>query len=176
MIELSQWIEQSGHQFLRNNLQFGRNYEMSLKFLSEHKDLFNRAHLKIFELEGLRGALKTISGQSSNEEVQEVEQIMYQLSNKLASLKSLLEVRIFIAEKCNKFYKLFGQLDKEMSLVEQQLEQNSSNNELRPSFEESKLLIQQLFLQVCIFYKNAIDRFNNEIPSQPKPNVLYKFI
>ena len=121
---------------------------MSSKFLSEHKDLFNRAHLKMFELEGLKGALKTVAGQSSNAEVREVEQMMQQLSNKLVSLKSVLEVRISIAEKCNKFYKLFGQLDKEMSLVEQQFEQKCSNLDLRPSHEESNLLIQQLYLQV----------------------------
>jgi hypothetical protein len=147
LVELSDWIENSGFQFLRKNVEFGRSSESSSKFLSSHKDLFNRAHLKMFELEGLRGALKTVSDQCSNGDTREIEQMMTQLSNKLASLKSALEVRISISEKCGKFFKLYGQLEKEMSLVERQLD-NGQNVFSKTSFEESRLLIQQLYLQV----------------------------
>jgi len=147
LVELSDWIENSGFQFLRKNVEFGRSSESSSKFLSSHKDLFNRAHLKMFELEGLRGALKTVSDQCSNGDTREIEQTMTKLSNKLASLKSALEVRISISEKCGKFFKLYGQLDKEMSLVERQLD-NGQNVFSKTSFEESRLLIQQLYLQV----------------------------
>jgi hypothetical protein len=101
----------------------------------------------MFELEGLRGALKTVSDQCSNGDTREIEQMMTRLSNKLASLKSALEVRISISEKCGKFFKLYGQLDKEMNLVERQLD-NGQNVFSKTSFEESRLLIQQLYLQV----------------------------
>ena len=151
LVALSEWIENSGFKFLQQNTEFGQNHESSIKFLSQHKDLFNRAHLKTFELEGLRGALKTIADQCSNGDTRDVEQMMNQLSNKLSSLKSSLGIRISISEKCDKFYKLYGQLDNEMRHVEGQFErQNVHSNDFKTSFEESRLLIQQLYLQVIL--------------------------
>lgn len=114
--------------------------------MSAHKDLFNQAHLKMFELEGLRGALKTISDKSSNAEI---EQMMAKISNNLASLKSRLDVRISISEQLVKFYKLFGQMSVEMNQIERQLfGQSAVSYNYKSTFEESRLLIQQLYLQV----------------------------
>ena len=100
----------------------------------------------MFELEGLRGASKTISDKSS---ISEIEQIISQLSNQVASLKSRLDVRISVSERIVKFYKLYGQMDNEMSQIEHNIfEQNSGSNNFSSTFEESRLLIQQLYLQV----------------------------
>ncbi len=106
----------------------------------------------MFELEGLRGALKTISDKSSNAEI---EGTIGQLSNKVLALKSWLDVRITISEKFVKFYKLFGQMEAEMSQIERQLfGQNALSNNFKSTFEESRLLIQQLYLQVQYRHMN----------------------
>ena len=102
----------------------------------------------MFELEGLRGASKTISDTSS---ISEIEQIISKLSNQVATLKCRLDVRISVSEKIVKFYKLYGQVDNEMSQVEQKIfEQNTVSNNFVLNFEESRLLIQQLYLQVSL--------------------------
>ena len=144
--ELSDWIENHGFGFLRKNVEFGQTLESASNFSASHRDLFNQAHLKMFELEGLRGASKTISDKSS---ISEIEQIISQLSNQVASLKSRLDVRISVSERIVKFYKLYGQMDNEMSQIEHNIfEQNSGSNNFSSTFEESRLLIQQLYLQV----------------------------
>jgi len=121
----------------------------AIKSLSEHKDLFNKAHLKLFELEGLRNALKTISEQvASPEETNKVEQNMNNLASQLSWIKQTTDGRISLLDRTCKFLKLFHQLESEMKIVEEQIKLSSLNNDHHYQFEESRLLIQQLYLQV----------------------------
>ena len=79
----------------------------------------------------------------------EIEQMMAKISNNLASLKSRLDVRISISEQLVKFYKLFGKMSVEMNQIERQLfGQSAVSYNYKSTFEESRLLIQQLYLQV----------------------------
>jgi hypothetical protein len=79
-----------------------------------------------------------------------VDQQMAQLSSQLSSLKASLERRTVILEKLVRFFKLYGQLDKEMGHLERQLLTGpaGAGDSFRNNFEESRLLIQQLYLQV----------------------------
>jgi hypothetical protein len=61
LAELSGWIEGQGFEYLRRSAEFGGDLESCSTSLAEHRDLFNRAHLKMFELEGLRLASSKIT-------------------------------------------------------------------------------------------------------------------
>ena len=112
--------------------------------------------MKCYELEGLKGALSTVSPNTSpNATIKEIEELMSNLHSKLQTVKKLLEIRIAIAEKYTKFHKLCQQLDKEMGHLENQLSSSSIQSENH--FEESRLLIQQLYLQVCNIGKNTME-------------------
>lgn len=112
--------------------------------------------MKCYELEGLKGALSTISsGASSNETMKEIHDLMHQLHSKLQTVKKLLDIRIAIAEKYSKFHKMGNELEKEMDHLECQLSSSSVPNESQ--FEESRLLIQQLYLQVSNIGRNVME-------------------
>ena len=103
--------------------------------------------MKCYELEGLKGALSTISGSCPNDAIKNIEGLISQLHSKLQTVKKLLDVRISIAEKYVKFHKLCQQLEKEMNHLENQLSSSAFTTEQK--FEDSRLLIQQLYLQAC---------------------------
>ena len=135
---------------------FGSNYESAKRFLEIHQELLNQVHMKCYELEGLKGALSTISsGASSNDTMNEIKDLMHQLHSKLQTVKKLLDIRIAIAEKYTKFHKISIELGKEMDLLENQLSTSSIPNENH--FEESRLLIQQLYLQVSNIGRNTME-------------------
>ena len=112
--------------------------------------------MKCYELEGLKGALSTLSPNTSpNATIKEIEELMSNLHSKLQIVKKLLDIRIAIAAKYTKFHKLCQQLEKEMGHLENQLSSSSIQSENH--FEESRLLIQQLYLQVCNIGKNTME-------------------
>ena len=154
--ELNIWAQSSGLHFVDTHRDFGSNYESAKRFLQVHQELLNQVHMKCYELEGLKGALSTISsGASSNETTKEIQDLMHQLHSKLQKVKKLLDIRISIAEKYTKFHKIGIELGKEMDHLENQLSSSSVPNENH--FEESRLLIQQLYLQVSNIGRNVME-------------------
>ena len=73
--------------------------------------------MKSYELEGLRGALQTISRQCSTDGSRQVEQQMTRLHEKLAELGRLLDKRVSVAEVYVRFHKMYIQVDKEMDVL-----------------------------------------------------------
>lgn len=153
--ELDIWTKGSGLHFVDANRDFGNTYESSRKFLDVHQELLNQVHMKCFELEGLKGALKTITDSCPNDEVKNLQDLICKLHAKLQTLKKLLDIRITIAEKYTKFHKLCNQLTKEMEHLENQLTTTTITKESK--FEDSRLLIQQLYLQVYNLGKNTME-------------------
>lgn len=74
--------------------------------------------MKTFELEGLRGAANAISSGD-----RDLEATMARLQQRLADLKRRLDERIAVGEKANKFDKLAGQVNKEITNMEYRLQQ-----------------------------------------------------
>lgn len=133
----------------------GQDFSNSNSFLESHKDLTNKIHMKTFELEGLRGALKTISDQCSNDETKEVEQKMDDCNSKLSIQMKKISHRLGAAEKYVKFQKLLEQIGREMQTLDLTLSKPTNQAVDKGIFEESRLLIQQLYLQVCNLGKNT---------------------
>ena len=154
LIELEAWITSAGFRFLETNGDFGSGYESAVRFRDSHQDLNNRVHMKSYELEGLRGALKTVAGQCSTDGSRQVEMQMQNLQQKLTQLKQRLDKRIAISDAYVKFHKLCVQVDNEMNVLEHQLKADNASFSSK-HYEESRLLIQQLFLQACNLGKNS---------------------
>ena len=153
--ELDIWTQSSGLHFVDTHRDFGNSYESAKRFLDVHQELLNQVHMKCYELEGLKGALSTISVSCPRDTIKDIEDLIRQLHSKLQTVKKLLDIRIAIAEKYTKFHKLCEQLEKEMEHLENQLSSSTITSER--NFEESRLLIQQLYLQVCNIGKNTMD-------------------
>jgi hypothetical protein len=152
--ELDAWIGTAVVVFLKTQRNLGTSHESARLFLEGHRDLVNRIHMKTFELEGLRGALKTVADQCSNEETKRVEARMDDCNGRLTVLMRLISQRLTVSEKYVKFQKLFEQIYREMEQLEAQFATPGHSME-KGDYEESRLLIQQLFLQVCQLGKNA---------------------
>ena len=73
--------------------------------------------MKSYELEGLRGALQTISRQCSSDGSRKVEEQMTALQEKLGDLGRFLAKRVAVAEVYVKFHKMYIQVDKEMDVL-----------------------------------------------------------
>ena len=154
--EVEVWVETVVVNFLRSQGSMGQDYSNSISFLESHKDLTNKIHMKTFELEGLRGALKTISDQCSNDETKEVEQKMDLCNNKLQVQMKKISHRLGAGEKLVKFQKLLEQIDREIQALDRQLNSNKPGLVMMDSnFEESILLIQQLALQASNLGRNT---------------------
>ena len=135
MEELQVWIQSTVVAFMVSCRSFGTSQESANRFLESHRDLVNQIHMKSFELEGLKGALKTVSDQCSNEDTKNVERKMDEISKNLCEMNKKINCRLEIAEKFVKFLKLSSELEKELLNVERNFN------------EESRLLIQQLSVQ-----------------------------
>ena len=159
MNELNIWAQKSGQHFVDTHRDFGNGYDSAKTFLDMHQDLLNQVHMKCYELEGLKGALATLSGASSNDSFIDLEKLIQQLYSKLQTVKKLLDIRIAVAEKYVKFHRLCQELEKEMEHLERQLSSSSIKKE--NNFEDSRLFIQQLYLQACNIGKNTIQDVQN---------------
>ena len=154
--ELDEWIDVAVAAFLRNNTSPGTSHESARNFLERHRDLVNQIHMKTFELEGLRGALKTIADQCSNEETKNVEQRMDASNRRLTGLCAVISKRLGVSEHLVKFLKLFEQVEKELREMESDLSKPPNSVE-QGGREESWLLIRQLFTQVGHLGKNCTE-------------------
>ena len=154
--EVDEWINAAVVEFLRNNTSPGTSHDSARKFLELHRDLVNKIHMKTFELEGLRGALKTIADQCSNEETKNVEQRMDASNKRLTGLCEVISKRLGVSEHLVKFLKLFEQVDKELRQMEGDLSKPANSLE-QGDHEESWLFIRQLFTQVCHLGKNCTE-------------------
>ncbi len=153
--ELEIWIESTVVAFLRANRHFGDSHGASKAFLESHRDLVNRIHMKTFELEGLRGALRTVAEQCSNEETKRVEARMDDCNRRLSALMVRITQRLAISEVYAKFLKLYEQTCREMEQLEAVFSTPDHSVDKR-DYDESRMLIQQLSLQVGQLGKNVI--------------------
>ncbi len=159
--EVSQWVSGVAEVYVRQNRDLGKTLEDANRFLNTSKDFLNRSTMKIFELEGLRGALKVVSDQCSTEETRILEEEMRSILERLLKLKISLEARTDIAARYVKFLKQAGEVECEMMQLEDRLLISKAENGGRrisdstSSYEESRLLIQQLYLQACNNGKNC---------------------
>jgi hypothetical protein len=154
--QISRWLStvEEDHIACRNSL--GDTHEEATAFASASKDLLNKLQMKIFELEGMRGAFKIISDQCSTEETRDREDTIGAILVKIVALTDTLDARIAVATRYVKFLKLYGELDREMrSLEDQLLISKADERRQSQSHEESRLMIQQVFLQVCNVGKNC---------------------
>ncbi len=150
--ELKVWASNIVEHFLDYTITLGTTPEASTAFLESHNDMLNKIHMKTFELEGLRGALKAVSEQCSNEETKKIEARMDETARELKELTGRISSRIALVEKLLKLERLIAQIDKEMDSVERQL-----HNSERIAAEETRVLIQQLYLQACNLGKNLTE-------------------
>lgn len=156
---ISTWIENMAVMFLRKNRAFGSDLDSTQNFLDSHTEMGNLVHMKSFELEGLKGALKSMEPQCQSKELDKVNQLVFfnskfhhyiwnfQVKGKINAeqirvqqLMTRINKRIEIVTKVVKFLRLHSQLQTEFGTVERNPKSHST---------ESKLLIQQLTLQVC---------------------------
>ena len=155
--EVDEWINAVVVQFLKANSSLGTSYDSARKFLERHRELVNKIHMKTFELEGLRGALKSIADQCSNEETKNVEQRMDASNEKLTDLMAIISKRLAVSEQLVKFLKLFEQVQKEMEQMEGNLARNGGQSLEWSEYEESWLYIQQIVTQLTQVGKNCTE-------------------
>ena len=110
--------------------------------------LFAQMHMKSFELEGLRGALRTVCEQCPADEAETrmVENRMDSSQRSLQELSQTIQRRVELAEKMSGFRKLSEELEREMTTLERKMSSTTIMID-RSSYEESRMLIQQLYLQ-----------------------------
>ncbi len=150
------WIEEVVVKFLQTNVSFGSSYESASFFLENHKDLVNRIHMKTFELEGLRNAINAVTAERGGDSTRVIEAKINACNERLTRLMRQITQRMSTAEQLTKFQRLQEQLEKEMSEFEMQLSRTDRTVERR-AYEESRMLIQQLYMQICTVAKNASD-------------------
>ena len=155
--EVDEWTNAVVVQFLKANSSLGSSLDSARKFLERHRELVNTIHMKTFELEGLRGALKTIAEQCSNEETKNVEQRMEASNKKLTDLMADISKRLALSEKLVKFLKLFEQVLKEMGHLEADLVRDGGQSLEQSGYEESWLYIQQIHTQLDQVGKNCTE-------------------
>eukprot|EP00094_Tigriopus_californicus_P002724 TCALIF_02628-PA protein Name:"Similar to unc-89 Muscle M-line assembly protein unc-89 (Caenorhabditis elegans)" AED:0.08 eAED:0.03 QI:0/0.71/0.12/1/1/0.87/8/85/2824 len=172
--EFDAWIKDVVQTFLETNSNMGTSWDTSNFFLENHKDLVNKIHMKTFELEGLRGALKTIANQCSNEETKAVEERMDRCNETLTTLMQVISQRLTIAEKFVKFQKSFEQVDNEMSNMEQELRENNQAD--RMLFESSWIFIQQLHTQISNMGRNIIQDLDHVNEPRLDKNATISFV
>lgn len=172
--EFDAWIKNVVQTFLETNSNMGTSWDTSNFFLENHKDLVNKIHMKTFELEGLRGALKTIANQCSNEETKAVEERMDRCNETLTTLMQVISQRLTIAEKFVKFQKSFEQVDNEMSNMELELRENNQAD--RSLFESSWIFIQQLHTQISNMGQNIIQDLKRVNDPSLNKNAAVNFV
>ena len=92
--ELNIWAQSSGLHFVDAHRDFGSSYESARAFLDIHQELSNQVHMKCYELEGLKGALSSISaGSSPYGTMKNLDELVDKLEIKLQTVQKLLEIR-----------------------------------------------------------------------------------
>ena len=155
--EVDEWIDAVVVQFLKANGSLGTTHDSARKFLDRHRELVNRIHMKTFELEGLRAALKTVAEQCSNEETKNVEQRMDASNKKLTDLMACISKRLALSEQLTKFLKMFEQVEKEMGQIEGNLTRCGDRSLEWSEYEESMLYVRQTLTQLTLVGKNCIE-------------------
>lgn len=155
--EVDEWTNAVVVEFLMANSSLGTSHELARKFLERHRELVNKIHMKTFELEGLRGVLKTVADQCSNEETKNVERRMDASNKKLTELMADISKRLAVSEQLVKFLKLFEQVQKELGQMEGNLSRTGGQSLEWSDYGESWLCIQQLLTQFSHVGKNCTE-------------------
>ena len=155
--DVDEWINTVVVDFLKANSSLGTSHDSARKFLERHRELVNKIHMKTFELEGLRGALKTVAEQCSNEETKSVEQRMDASNMKLTDLMAGISRRLAVSEQLVKFLKLFEQVQNDLGQMEGTFAKTCGQFLEGSDYEESWLYLQQIMTQFSHLAKNCTE-------------------
>lgn len=164
--EFIQWLDYATQEKLHQNNCVGNNIEEANLFLKESKSLLSTVQVKMYELEGMKGALKVMLNEDPNtfnKNSDTSDELILKVQEKIRSLSCTLEERITISSKYVKFLKLANDLKKEMQILEKEFSVTKSgiiSEDTAQQFETRRLTIQQLHLQVCNASKNCIQDIN----------------
>ena len=167
--EFSMWIDNIMRDKIHNHKNvIGNSLDEAFLFLKDCKEILGNVQVKMYELEGMKGALKVMLNdeQSNNKSDKTSDELIAKVQGKIRSLSRTLEERITISSKYVKFLKLADELKNEMEKLEDEfLVTNTGSqvsSDLAQHYEARRLTIQNLHLQVCNTSKNIIQDLNDE--------------
>ena len=178
--EFDNWLDKIMQEQIKQYNFIGQNTEEASFFLKSTKELLGHVQVKMYELEGMKGALKVMlndetnhsnnNNNNNNNNNKTTDNLIAKVHEKIRKLSRTLEDRITISSKYVKFLKLANDLTKEMQILEDEFLVTKSGmmmvseSEQAQQYEARRLTIQQLHLQVCNASKNCINdlKANNE--------------
>lgn len=162
--EIDNWLTHNLH--LGSCPNMGSTLEQAMQFSAFCKDLMSSVQLKIYELEGMKGAFKIMTDQNTDAAARdEVEGSLASVQQQILTALTQIEETHGHSAKYVKLLKLTKDLSQQMQSLEDQLLVIKSKNATQTTkhqYEVQRLSIQQLFLQVCNFSKNLLRELNED--------------
>ncbi|KAF8795362.1 Muscle M-line assembly protein unc-89 like protein [Argiope bruennichi] len=156
--ELMKWLTNNAQFFVQRTRDMGTTQTAAKAFLDQHESLQNDLRMKGMEMEAL---LRTVPNlvRAGGEEAEVVHSKSENLKQHFSELRTILDKRIFIAQRYLAFLKLSTKVSKEMDELEALVKQTVESpdpGKIRQT-EEKQLALRQEILQVNNNGKNFLE-------------------